>query len=348
MKNYKKVLVVYHSEDNDGVCSAAIVKAFLLVAGSNNEISPKYVVDALGVTHSELNQIWEDYRDRVYVRDNPIANIETWKRYDMLFMVDISFGCADRMNLLSEYFKENFVWCDHHKPIIEISKTEPFGKSAGVRKTEQSALLNTWEYMCGFLNVDYKPSNWVVMLSDYDSWAWAKKDEYSNDSARESLFCFNTGVLFVSNLNVDWFANWITENLCGVANHGVCARGCMTAGVTIREHDKRRLKKAIQENGDCNWTVNGRKTCMVVTTEYINSLMFSEFVEDKDVKNGAVLKRNASTGNWTLSLYNLSNGDTFHCGEYLKEKYGGGGHLGAAGCTIDEETALNMLKTRTI
>jgi single-stranded DNA-specific DHH superfamily exonuclease len=91
MKNYKKVLVVYHSEDNDGVCSAAIVKAFLQIANTRKNISPEYYVETFGVTHMELKRIWENYNDRVYTRDNPVANIETWKKYDMLFMVDMSF-----------------------------------------------------------------------------------------------------------------------------------------------------------------------------------------------------------------------------------------------------------------
>ena len=348
MKDTKKVLIVYHSEDNDGVCSAAIVKAFLQCSEYWGYDNPSYSIQTLGVTHSELKQMWENFNNHVCIGDNPVANIETWEKQDMLFMVDISFGDTKPMNLLYEHFKYNFFWCDHHKPIIDVSKSEPFGNARGVRKIEQSALLNTWEFMCNLLEVNYEPSNWLKMLSDYDSWAWASMDKYKDEAAREELFCFNTGVSFKSNLNVDWFVEWIVENIYWFGDHGVRATECMTAGVTIRTHDKRRLGKAIQENGDCGWIANGEKTCAVITTEYINSLMFSEFVKDKDVKHGAVFKKNATTDNWTLSLYNLSNDDTFHCGKYLKEKYGGGGHLGAAGCVLDNETAFNMIKTRKI
>ena len=69
-------------------------------------------------------------------------------------------------------------------------------------------------------------------------------------------------------------------------------------------------------------------------------------VKDK-IKNGIVFKR-LKDGNWGISLYNANLDDTFHCGEYLKNKYNGGGHLGAAGCQISEEQFIEILKTHEI
>ena len=63
--------------------------------------------------------------------------------------------------------------------------------------------------------------------------------------------------------------------------------------------------------------------------------------------NGIIFKRNQDT-TWTISLYNTNNEDEFHCGEYLKKKYKGGGHKGAAGCTISEKKFLKILKNKRI
>ena len=69
-------------------------------------------------------------------------------------------------------------------------------------------------------------------------------------------------------------------------------------------------------------------------------------VKDK-VKNGIIFKR-MPDGNWSISLYNTNLDDTFHCGEYLKENYNGGGHIGAAGCQVSEEKFKRMLRIKAI
>ena len=65
------------------------------------------------------------------------------------------------------------------------------------------------------------------------------------------------------------------------------------------------------------------------------------------IKNGIIFKRN-SDSTWTISLYNVNDDDDFHCGEFLLKKYKGGGHKGAAGCTLKESKFIKMLKTKEI
>ena len=65
-------------------------------------------------------------------------------------------------------------------------------------------------------------------------------------------------------------------------------------------------------------------------------------------KNG-ICAKTSPTGNIVISLYNTDRMDhTFHCGTYLHDKYGGGGHEGAAGATISIETFAKILKTKKI
>ena len=69
--------------------------------------------------------------------------------------------------------------------------------------------------------------------------------------------------------------------------------------------------------------------------------------------NGIVFKHEKN-GNWVVSLYNIDsegkhwNNDYFHCGEFMKEHYKGGGHPGAAGCTLTEAQFIKVLKSKTI
>jgi nanoRNase/pAp phosphatase (c-di-AMP/oligoRNAs hydrolase) len=49
-----------------------------------------------------------------------------------------------------------------------------------------------------------------------------------------------------------------------------------------------------------------------------------------------------------MSLYNIYDNDNFNCGTYLKENYNGGGHVGAAGCTITNTKFIKILKTKKI
>jgi nanoRNase/pAp phosphatase (c-di-AMP/oligoRNAs hydrolase) len=67
----------------------------------------------------------------------------------------------------------------------------------------------------------------------------------------------------------------------------------------------------------------------------------------ENIQHGIVFKRQPN-GNWTFSLYNVRNDSDFHCGDFLKKKYNGGGHPGAAGCTITEEQFITILKNKQI
>ena len=64
--------------------------------------------------------------------------------------------------------------------------------------------------------------------------------------------------------------------------------------------------------------------------------------------DNAVCFKSSNTGNIILSMYNVIDNHSFHCGTYLKNKYGGGGHEGAAGATISIDTFINILKTKKI
>jgi hypothetical protein len=114
----------------------------------------------------------------------------------------------------------------------------------------------------------------------------------------------------------------------------------------------------IESNGDLTWKIAGtnRKVCMLVTSGGSSSLMFKSLRRpencpqeefNKYCDNGVVFKKTKDS-EWTISLYNINEEDTFSCGEYLKNKYKGGGHIGAAGATISQAKFIKMLKAKEI
>lgn len=354
IENCKKILVIYHREDNDGVCSAAIISSFVkLVHGivlKNIGVHHEPVVKFFGCNYAELTDVWNEHLE--HINDKKLSQIQKWvSNYDKIFMVDISFNEMDAMEYLYDSMSiDDFVWCDHHAPVIRFSLEHlsefKFGKTPGVRRTDQSAILNTWDYINSVYGTNYKPSHVLEMLSDYDSWQWVNKDEYLN-GGKDTLFALNTGFTRRSNLKVAWFEEYIKSIFDNrpMDTHRI-EDDCLQYGTTILEYDRERTSRAIRSHGDKEWTFNGEKACAVFTTDRFNSQSFEQFV-GTEILHGLVFKREPD-GRWVMSVYNIDEENPIHCGEYLKEKYNGGGHKGAAGCTLSEEQFIELLKTKTV
>jgi len=349
--NIRNALVIYHREDNDGVCSAAIVSQFLKNFGD-----PEVNVKFFGCNYAELSTVWQEHINAEATQDAEIIardRMNKWvKTFNHIYMVDISFNEADAMEFLFKAMPSGcFIWCDHHHPIIEFSLTHAdkylFGGTPGIRNTSQSALLNTWEHMAKASNIGIQPSRSLVMLSDYDSWAWVRKDEYAGDN-KDKLFALNTGFTRRSNLKVKWFEDYILnvlhDNIPGM--HAI-EDDCLQYGTTILEYDRERNTRAIKSHGDTSWTIGGEKACAIFTTDRFNSQSFTNVFAGTDIEHGIVFKREPD-GRWVLGAYNVSEDSAFDCGAYLKAKYGGGGHKGAAGCTISQIQFIEMLASHQV
>lgn len=348
--NVRNALVIYHREDNDGVCSAAIVSQFLKIFGD-----PEVNVKFFGCNYAELSTVWQEHISTNAIKDGEVARdrMNKWvSSFDHIYMVDISFNEADAMEFLFKSMPAGcFIWCDHHHPIIEFSLTHAdkyqFGGTPGIRRTDQSALLNTWEHMAKASNISIQPSRSLVMLSDYDSWAWVRKDEYAGDN-KDKLFALNTGFTRRSNLKVKWFENYV----CCVLHDNIPAMhtiedDCLQYGTTILEYDRERNTRAINSHGDTSWTIGGEKACAIFTTDRFNSQSFTNVFAGTDIEHGIVFKREPD-GRWVLGAYNVSEDSAFDCGAYLKKMYGGGGHKGAAGCTISQIQFIEMLASHQV
>ena len=329
-----KHFIIYHKEDNDGVFSGAMMYHYVTrkLGFDSSDI------ELFGATYNDLNKITQE-------------NLEYLKEtFDRIVMVDISFNDIKKMKWLYDNFGSNFIWCDHHKPIILESFKKRFSDAIGVRQTNCSAILCVYKYL--YDPFDEQRNNGTIpkllrLLSGWDSWTY-EQEGFTRD------YCqfVNKGVTNEFKLDIMAVVNFLDTYFLDMNSEyeDQTIQDWYDTGELLVNYDNENAKQNIINNGDNKWVVkNGdeiRPACAIFIQGGSNSIMFSS-LKNTEIKNGIVFKRN-SDSTWTISLYNVNDNDEFHCGEFLKKKYKGGGHLGAAGCTVKQSKFIRMLKTKEI
>ena len=316
----EQYLIIYHKEDNDGLFSMAIIYNYLIIEKNINKDNIKL----FGADYNDL--------DKLSLDDDIIKNSTH------IYISDVSFDTVEKMIQLKEMFGENLVWIDHHKPMIDNSISKGFDDIKGIRDTKHSALYNAFKYLYPTHDIP----ELFKLLSAWDSWS------YDAEGIDFDLCKYiNIGVNNIYNLNPDFIINYVYL-LIYIYNNYINPPD-IDELYEIGKFEAKILDRTYENNvkayGDFSWTVNGRTACAMFIQGPSNSQMF-KVCKDK-VQNGIVFKR-LPDSNWALSLYNTDNQHDFHCGEYLKKHFNGGGHEGAAGCQISEELFINILKQKKI
>ena len=316
----EQYLIIYHKEDNDGLFSMAIIYNYLIIEKNINKDNIKL----FGADYNDL--------DKLSLDDDLIKNSTH------IYISDVSFDTVEKMMQLKEMFGDNLVWIDHHKPMIDNSISKGFDDIKGIRDTKHSALYNAFKYLYPTHNIP----ELFKLLSAWDSWS------YDAEGIDFDLCKYiNIGVNNIYNLNPDYIINYVYL-LIYIYNDYINPPD-IDELYEIGKFEAKILDRTYENNvkayGDFSWTVNGRTACAMFIQGPSNSQMF-KVCKDK-VQNGIVFKR-LPDSNWALSLYNTDNQHDFHCGEYLKKHFNGGGHEGAAGCQISEELFINILKQKKI
>ena len=316
----EQYLIIYHKEDNDGLFSMAIIYNYLIIEKNINKDNIKL----FGADYNDL--------DKLSLDDDIIKNSTH------IYISDVSFDTVEKMMQLKEMFGENLVWIDHHKPMIDNSISKGFDDIKGIRDTKHSALYNAFKYLYPTHNIP----ELFKLLSAWDSWS------YDAEGIDFDLCKYiNIGVNNIYNLNPDYIINYVYL-LIYIYNDYINPPD-IDELYEIGKFEAKILDRTYENNvkayGDFSWTVNGRTACAMFIQGPSNSQMF-KVCKDK-IQNGIVFKR-LPDSNWALSLYNTDNQHDFHCGEYLKKHFNGGGHEGAAGCQISEELFINILKQKKI
>ena len=318
----KKTLLIYHFEDNDGVCSAAIMLHYLV---NTMEVKRKKI-ELFGVNYNMLADLPDTWFDEVA------------EKYGRVIMTDISFNDPTRMLKLKELFGSNFTWVDHHAPIIKDSYRLEFDDVNGLRDTKHSAIVNMYRYLYDPFKTEKIPLLFQY-LSGWDSFSWEQYGLTFNDVRYVNKACTKE-----SGLSIDWWY-YIISRLYDIDIYYI--NDLYVFGKKLCDKEDRYNKEIIDNVGDKEWLVDGnRKTVMVILYGGSSSVMFQS-LQDTEYKNGLVFRRYAN-GTWGISLYNINVEDTFDCGAYLKEHYNGGGHKGAAGANITEDQFISILKAKSI
>ena len=254
------------------------------------------------------------------------------------------------MKLLYKLYGNRFIWIDHHAPIINESYKLRFDNCVGWRDTSRSAILNAYRYFYDPLDEAYNERKnnkdsirfpeLLRILSAYDSWSFKREKLRKN-----YVVNINKGVTVYFNLDVYKVIEYIEHILYGDLNTEYIQMKTFISkmsklGKEYINYDNIKSENQLKEYGDFNWYGNNRPAVMLMVQGPTSSLIF-ESVKDKYL-NGIILKR-LPNSEWIISLYNTNDNDEFHCGDYLKENYKGGGHQGAAGCTITQKQFIKLI-----
>lgn len=324
-----KVLLAYHSEDNDGTFSAAIIYKYL----TEIQNIQKSQIVLYPTTYSELAKADTE----VY---NDIANYWNTK-YDVIIMTDISFNNALIMKDLFIIFGDNFYWYDHHKPIIEASKKLEFDTANGLRGSDCSALMLVYRDL-----YDNNIPELLKILSGWDSWTY-DKEGYTLQHVMDvnKAISMMTGIEFEKALEI---VNEIMDkNGCKTQKDHSKVVYAQMYGSVISEYDKFQYK-VLMKSAEFGWSVHGRPAAAIFMQGPSNSLMFDS-IKDK-VQIGIVFKKVSGENKWNTSIYNTQHkfDNDFDCGAYLKLYYNGGGHKGAAGAILSQDQFDNLLITKSL
>ena len=345
MTECKKYLIIYHKEDNDGVFSAAIFYDYLL--------------NVLNLKLEDLCFIGADYNLLAeFAKENTPKKLH--EDFENIIMTDISFNDPLFMKELWNEFEHHFIWCDHHAPIIKASVEHKFIDIPGIRDTNRSAILCAWKFLYDQFDENYnskKVPELLRILSAWDSWTY-EKEGYEFEYVRD----INKGVTNTYDLNLGaakTLINIIRESYLDdkdIMKDKMIIDDMYNAGHILNLYDDKVMENIIKTSGDCSWSImlhdedKGRplfrECCAIFHQGATNSTMFKSLKKSNPIiRNGLVFKHSPN-GNWVLSMYNIYNDDWFHCGDFLKEHYNGGGHAGAAGCTLTQDQFIKILKDK--
>jgi len=349
MIEQKKYLIIYHKEDNDGVFSGALFY--------------DYLINRMGCKLEDLCFIGADYNMLAeFSKDNKVEDLH--KDFENLIMTDISFNDVSYMKKLWKEFGTNFVWCDHHAPIIKASFENKFSDVPGIRDTKRSAILNVWKFLYDQFDEAYnekKVPELLRILSGWDSWSYEREGyefEYVRNINKAVTVNYELKLGEARKLVHDLYMVYIEHKPSGkmseVFKDGSLIEQLHETGKKLNEYDDQVMRDIIEKSGDRTWKLaiwnedkqefSYRNACAIFHQGQSNSTFFKSLI-DTNCQNGIVFKHQPN-GNWVVSLYNVKDGDSFHCGEFMKRSYKGGGHAGAAGCTLTETQFIKVLKSK--
>ena len=249
----------------------------------------------------------DDFFEIDYVTPIPIDVI---KNNEEVFFVDYSFKKNTVWQLKEIAKRSHVTWTDHHTDSMELEKTEGYEwlqyiDGLRVNGISGAALTYMYLYNCEFINIP----QYIKHVSDYDCW----KFMYEPDTTY-----FKLGIETVPDDALDQIWKVLSNNddeLIRIIDKGKIIKNY------VDETNKYYLDHFGYES-----EIDGHK-CYVVNQK-TNSWIFGKKYNEYPLVCVWVFDGNK----YSYSLYS-SNKDT-KCNK-IAEKFGGGGHTGAAGFATD-------------
>lgn len=241
------------------------------------------------------------YAREICYKDNPVFADEI-QRNDDVFIVDFSFKPDKMRELLDLLPADKIIWVDHHKTAKDYNYN-----LRGLRDFTtpgKSGCELTWK----FLYPNEPMPEAVRLLGDYDCWRF---------DTEEQTKLFQLGMRSVTNAPDAPIWEFLLKDsgVDNIINDGIVA-------TRYRDGFCGDYRKSF------GWAVNFEGLeCYALNLYMVGSLGFGDKIDEYSVCLACVYQ----AGKWTVSLYSKTVDVSV-----IAQKYGGGGHKGAAGFVCEK------------
>ena len=323
-----KTACVYHAIDLDGWMSAAIVKHWFITNTASNlldvNLDNPNTIEFIGYNYGQ-----------------PLPGLAD---YDQVILVDISFP-KEIMLELNVRLGENLIWIYHHQRTVNEVNAYliEYGKPMEGLVTEDGELKAACELAWEYFFPEEKMPEIVRLLGRYDCFGHMGTPEEKTIvefqyGARECIFDYQTAYAYLVDEGTE-FKNPEVNTLNIILEKGksIYCYLCTEAKQTYQNGFDIMLYWVEDKGTTVPRQCSGKFKC--VNKDRFNAINFG-INYHVDGYDGQATFQRTKDGKWTFSFYS----QTVDCSVIAKQ-FGGGGHKGAAGCVVDDETMLKIINS---
>lgn len=305
--NKNNVLIIYHSQDLDGLMSAAIARYYY---NRYDDIKVRSVGYNYGQPRTEIETV---------IKEGDIGTI---------ILTDISFN-SDTGSVFRSWQESGIdvVWIDHHKTAIEDSGRWGIDVE-GLRRIDVAASVLTWEWFADMVKnnprfvLPWRDTPLIIQaVGDYDVW------NTESEIGWEAVLDIQYGLRAYIGLDPDRAYTMLVNRLEDEDLDDI-----INGGRTVRLYECLKFEAQAKDNAFQGWFC-GYKAMFINTIDF-GSQIFKSFDSDPDIQVLVCFSPNIRRGAVRFGVYRHPlGGKDVDCGKWAK-MLGGGGHAGAAGFEI--------------
>lgn len=301
----EEVFIVYHRVDYDGVFSGCIARDY---------VEHEYYEQCNTPT-----MIGWNYGDAI-----PAELMNTAD--STIIMVDISFAPETMLELIK---KNQVIYIDHHQTALSAATEFGYDNIDGKREIGRGAVELTWEY---FYPTEKCPRI-IQYISANDVWD-KNRFLWSDVSALQLILREQYGMSFNA-IYEDWWelTNMSFEKFIEFLNKGRLLLNFQT----------RQFESAVKAHA-FEIKVAGRAKGVCMLTHAFGSRIFESVADEYQVYVTVNIRRRLNGEEYfSIGMYTNEGSIDFSLGEYLKTRFGGGGHACAAGAEISADDFMKLI-----